>query len=93
MSKSSIDGAVRFTPASPVLLRTGLIGWACFTVGGLKVYGVAVRRTREGSLALSYPTRRDRSGREHGIVHPIDAKAHAEIERQVLAAIVAEVGP
>jgi len=79
---------IRFRPGTPEAARDGLIGYVAFTLGGqVRIDGVMVRRTMTGDIRLAYPTRRDRGGREHGIVHPIDAEAHAEIERLVLAAI------
>lgn len=74
---------VRFTPASRRLVRRGLLGWVAFTVGdGWRVDGVAIRRTRRGRLALSFPSRVDTCGREHPYVLP--TRGRRQLEREVL---------
>ena len=78
----------RFKAAEPDQVRDGLIGWASFVLGrAVRLDGVAVRRTRDGRIVLSFPSRRDRRGREHYIAAPIDNAARLDIERQVLAAL------
>lgn len=74
---------LRFTPASTIDASSGLLGWARFEFGGLRVDGVAVRRTRAGRHALSYPCRRDRSGREHAFVLPTSVENRQKIEQAV----------
>ena len=79
---------VRFKAAESHQIRDGLLGWASFVLGEtVRLDGVAVRRTRDGRLVLSFPSRRDRRGREHYLVAPIDNAARLDIERQVLAAL------
>ena len=65
----------------------GLLGFASFTLGPVRLDGIAVRRTREGRLALSFPTRRDRFGRLHPIVRPVDDAARRALEAQVFSAL------
>ncbi len=77
-----------FTAAPPQLRKTGLLGWVTFVIGhALQFDGVAVRRTRNGRLTLSFPVRHDSTGRQHSIVRPTDAAARREIESQVFAAL------
>jgi len=72
-------------PAPPELRRDGLLGWVSFEFGGgLVVEGVGVRRTLEGRLRLSFPTRTDRSGRKRAVLRPASDEARREIERAVL---------
>jgi hypothetical protein len=65
----------------------GLLGFASFALGPIHLDGVALRRTRDGRLALSVPVRHDRSGRQHAIVRPVDDAARCAIEAQVFAAL------
>lgn len=78
---------VVLTPAPPDLQARGLLGWVSFRHGALRLDGVGVRRTREGRLALSFPVRHDRAGRQHDVVRPMDAAARRAIEAAVLAAV------
>jgi DNA-binding cell septation regulator SpoVG len=64
---------------------TGLVGFVNVELGALRVNGIAVRRTRDGRIALSFPTRRDRHGREHAVVLPVDRDDQREIERALIA--------
>lgn len=77
--------SVGLTTASPTEIRTGLLGWLTVVVNdAILLDGVTLRRTRDGRLALSYPSRTDARGRRHHVVRPIDDAARREIERQVL---------
>lgn len=84
---------VRFVPARAEELERGLLGYVVLRVGGLVVDGVTVRRTREGRLALAFPVRTDRIGKRHAIVRPWSRAAREDIERQVLARLVDQLGP
>jgi len=80
--------AIRFTPALEAQARTGLLGWVqCVVAGDLKVSGIAVRRTAEGCVTLSFPERTDASGRRHPVVHPISDAARRAVERQIFGAL------
>lgn len=78
---------VHLTPASPLDQATGLLAFASFRLGRLQVDGITVRRTRAGNLILSFPARRDRSGREHPYIRPLDDAARQQIETQVFKAL------
>ena len=68
--------------------RAGLLGWLCIEIGAAFVVdGIALRRTRNGRLALSFPTRTDTHGRRHPVVRPRDAEAHRSIAAAVLGAL------
>ena len=58
--------------------RDGLLGWLSLRIGNLLLDGVALRRTSRGDLTLSWPARRDRGGRDHPVVWPVDDAAHNE---------------
>jgi hypothetical protein len=78
---------VRFVPASPRDRGTGLMGFVSCEIGLLRVHGLALRRTRSGRLALSFPCPRDRRGREHVVVRPLDDRARRVVETQVFEAL------
>lgn len=79
---------VRFTAAPKDARARGLLGWVSATVGeSLHLDGIAVRRTRDGRLTLSFPSRRDAAGVDHPIIRPIDNAARCWIEEQVFAAL------
>lgn len=73
-----------FTPAPPLDVADGLLGWVDLEVGGLVViHGVALRRSRRGGLALSWPAKDDSQGNRRAVVRPLDDRARVAIERQV----------
>ena len=79
---------VRFTPASPAEVRTGLFGYTSFLLDGrIRIDGATVRRTRRGDLVLSFPAKPGRRGREWPYIRPVDDETRRSIEAQVLAAI------
>ena len=66
----------------------GLLGWvSCVLNDSLRVDGIALRRTTDGRLTLSYPAHRDGAGRQHFYVRPLTDVARREIEDQVFAAL------
>jgi hypothetical protein len=81
--------SISFTAAPAAARRTGMLGWASFTIQpGLRVDGVAVRRSaRERRLVLSFPARFDRNGVEHAIVRPLNDAVRRVLEAQVLGAL------
>jgi len=79
---------LRFSPASRDDSALGLLGWCSFLLNDrVRVDGVAVRRTREGRLALSWPARTDMAGERHPLVRPIDDATRRDLEAQVLSAL------
>lgn len=79
---------VRFTPAPDSAVVTGLIGWvSCVIDDSIRLDGLRVRRTREGDPTISWPYRRDRAGREHAVVAPVDDATRRRLEAQVMAAL------
>jgi DNA-binding cell septation regulator SpoVG len=79
---------VRFTAAPETLRGTGLRGWAsCRLNDLLNLQGLAIRRTRNGDITISFPRRKDEYGTEHQYFEPVNASVRLEIERQVLEAI------
>lgn len=88
MSKAIHVTDVHSTPAPERLLPTGLLGWVSFQIQpGIQLERVAIRRTRTGRLALSYPAKDNGWGKRWTFVRPIDDATRREIERQVLAQI------
>jgi DNA-binding cell septation regulator SpoVG len=76
---------VQFTPASEREAERGLLAFIKLEYGLLLLDGVTLRRTAEGGLTLSWPERRDRQGRRHTLLRPLDDKARLDIEAAVLA--------
>lgn len=79
---------IRFAASSDAERRTGLLGWVSATLNGaLRLDGLALRRTADGRLTVSFPAKRDGSGRQHHYVRPIDDASRREIERQLVEAV------
>lgn len=74
---------------------SGLLGWVSCTVNAsLRLDGITLRRTVDGRLTLSFPIRRDRTGREQPYIRPLDRTARREIEHQIFRALgLLEAGP
>lgn len=69
----------------------GLLGWIALTMDGvLRLHGLALRRTRAGRLAVTFPRRRGRRDREHSVLHPTCDTARREIEAAVIGALEAQ---
>ena len=73
--------------------RRGLLGWVAFSVYGLRLEGLTLRRTLDGHLTLSFPARRDAAGREHFYIRPVDDATRRDIEDQVFRAFGIEESP
>lgn len=83
---------LRFSSAGPREFAVGLLGWLSFVLNGvLRVDGVAVRRTMDGRMSLSFPERVAQDGRRHPIVRPIDGHARAALEAAVIDALEVEL--
>ncbi len=79
---------VRFSSADQDQAKTGLLGWLSFTFSDtLRLDGVMLRRTADGRLTLSYPSRRDRAGETHYVVRPVSDAARTAIEQHVFWAL------
>ncbi len=79
---------IRFIAAPDAERALGLLGWVSFLLNGaVKLDGITLRRTRAGDLVLSFPERRDASGKQHAYIRPISDAARRDVERQVFAAL------
>ena len=87
MDSRLVVSDVRLTQSAREDASSGLLGWVSCTVGSLRLDGIAVRRTADGRLALSFPARRDAAGRQHPYILPLDSAARRDLEHQVFAAI------
>ena len=89
--KTSITlSEVRFHAASDSERERGLLGFITAILnGGLRVDGLALRRTLEGRLTISYPERRDADGRARSVIRPIDNATRIAIEEQIFHALPA----
>jgi hypothetical protein len=84
---------VKFTEASAGEVVAGLLGWVnCVLSNTLRLDGLTLRRTADGRKTISYPARRDSSGRVHPIVRPLDDIARREVEAQIFRALGLENG-
>jgi DNA-binding cell septation regulator SpoVG len=79
---------VRFTAASPEDAVGGLLGYVSATLNeSLALDGLTLRRTADGRLTISFPARRDSTGRQRFFLRPLDDAARREIEVQVFRAL------
>lgn len=86
----SVSG-VTFGRATQADVSAGLLGFVAATVDGLRIDGIALRRTRSGSLDLRYPERRRPGSREgRAVVRPLTESVRQAIERQVFDALFAQ---
>ncbi len=84
MDNSFVVDEVRFKKAGRRERGSGLLAFISFRLNGcLRIDGVTLRRTDAGDWALSFPERRDRLGRSHQIVRPLDQQTRRKIEHQV----------
>lgn len=85
--------SVCFTPAGPGFAVRGLLGWVTLELGGsIALDGLAIRQTQKGLVTLTFPRRRDRSGREHPLIRPLGEAVRRDLETQVFRALGAELG-
>ena len=79
---------VRFVAAEERDVERGLIGFVSAKLNhSLQIDGLALRRTRDGRLTISFPARRDTAGRQHHFLRPLNDQIRREIEEQILRAI------
>ena len=92
MSRAIRVNEVTFHTAPALDRARGLLGWVSFVVDGrLRLSSIAVRRTLEGRMALSFPARIDGAGNQRFYIRPLDNHTRHEIERQVFQAIGLEI--
>ncbi len=79
---------VQLVSAGAAARISGLLGWVSCTLNDeVRLDGIALRRTSEGRLVLSFPERRDGAGRRHPYIRPVDDEARRAIEHEILTAI------
>lgn len=75
---------VRLVSATAADRGRGLIGYAsCVLDNSLRIDGLTIRRTLDGRLAVSFPSKRDCQGREHFLLRPLSDDARREIQSQI----------
>ena len=88
MADPSLVSVLAFTSAPARDQDRGLLGWVAIEFRELLILdAVAVRRTRSGRLALSFPAPKDARGRRRALVRPLDDVARRAIEGAVLGAL------
>ena len=93
MKRPLVIDNVQLATAPSEQQREGLLGWiSCTLNDGLRLSGLALRRTESGKLTISFPARRDSFGRQHFFIRPLNDPTRREIERQVVEALSLEEG-
>lgn len=88
MHSKIVVTAVRFHSASLKDQKQGLAGWAGLTLNGrFRLESIAIRRTLDGRVALSFPARTDRAGQQRFYFRPLDNRTRRAIEEQVFCAL------
>jgi hypothetical protein len=77
-----------FTPARLADRLLGLVGYVrCVLGGAILLDGITVRRTLGPRITLSFP----RKSGGHFFHRPVDRRSRAEIERQILEVVAAQL--
>jgi len=68
----------------------GLLAWAsCIVAGAIKLDNIAIRRSRDGSMFLTYPAKRTANGDRYHYYNPISVEAARAVQDAVLARLAA----
>ena len=68
----------------------GLLAWASCVIGGsILLNNIAIRRSRDGSLFLTYPAKRVSGGQTYHYFNPISVEAADAVQDAVLARLAA----
>lgn len=68
----------------------GLIAWvSCVVAHAIKLDNIAIRRSRDGSLFLTYPSKRVSGGQTYNYFNPISAEAAGVVQDAVLTRLAA----
>ena len=84
MSSPLTISNIQFTAGSPAERTTGLLGWVRLRYGDLLLDGLALRRTRDARLVLSFPRPSKGGGFARQLVGPAGPDVRAQIEADVL---------
>jgi hypothetical protein len=76
--------------ATPAQEQEGLLGWCQIEVGPLRLAGLAIRRRRDGTITMTFPSRKDQNGDLHRQITALDPDLDGRIRAAVIAAYVAE---
>ena len=67
----------------------GLLAWAsCVVSGAIKLDNIAIRRSRDGGVFLTYPTKRTAGGDKYHYFNPISAEAAQAVQDALLTQLV-----
>ena len=79
---------IKFVSCRPKENDSGLIGFVSCTLNRtIRLDSIAVRRTLDERLTLSFPSRRDSHGIQRFYYRPLDNHARREIEFKVFGAL------
>jgi len=85
---------VRFTSPTPDEFASGLLAYISIEVNeALRLDGLTVRCTRAGRIEVQYPERTDGRGHRRPFARPTSTAVRREIERQLHAALRAQLLP
>ncbi len=77
--------SIVITLGSPADQATGLLAFVSCTYGGIEIDGLAIRRTTDGRIIVTFPAKsRNRCGRRY-FVTPRSAPVRLEFETAILA--------
>lgn len=66
----------------------GLLGFVSLVLNdSLRLDGLTLRRTNEGETQISFPSRRNRMGREFPYIRPLSEQVRVGLQLQVLRAL------
>src|SRR5215831_13097070 len=78
---------VAFSSATSDQVLGGLLGYLELVVNDALQISATLRRTLNGRITISFPTRRNLRGRQHPLVKPLNDTVRRAIEAQVLDAL------
>lgn len=80
--------SVQLTRAPAELRATGLLYWAkCRVDDRWQLDGLGIRRTARGTTIVTFPSRKDGTGRERPYIAPLDAETRQAVEDALAAAL------
>jgi len=68
----------------------GLLAWAsCVVSGAIKLDNIAIRRSKDGSLYLTYPAKLTSGGKKYHYFNPISAEAASTVKEALMSQVAA----
>jgi hypothetical protein len=86
MNSQPLIHGIEFFAAPQHLATKGLIAFAQFTYGGIRLHAVELRRTQRGDYVLSWPRLAMDRGQVRCAVRPISDESRQELEAPIIEA-------